>query len=62
MFLSVPQCAYQESKKVISSVENIRKCLTYLLERSTEMTYLYYVVGTAVVGAIAYLATCSCTG
>jgi len=26
------------------------------------MTYLYYVVGTAIVGAVVYLATCSCGG
>jgi len=26
------------------------------------MAYLYYVVGTAIVGAVVYLATCSCGG
>jgi len=26
------------------------------------MTYLYYVVGTAIVGVVVYLATCSCGG
>jgi len=26
------------------------------------MTYLYYVVGTAIAGAVVYLATCSCGG
>jgi len=26
------------------------------------MTYLYYVAGTAIVGAVVYLVTCSCGG
>ena len=32
------------------------------LDKENQMTYLYYVVGTAIVGAVVYLVTCGCGG